>query len=106
MPESGWAWQSPGQSFGSGKSERLLGGGRIERLTVTWYRNGGLFTGSNSRLKLAVISDHLILRAQPTAMLLIPAEDRPDEPAARAIGHFLSSVGPPAPWIDSTVHVR
>jgi len=65
-----------------------------------------LFTGSNSRLKLAVISDHLILRAQPTAMLIISAEDRPDEPAARAIGHFISSVGPLDSWIDRIVQVR
>src|SRR3546814_14283960 len=106
MPESGWAWQSPGQSFGSGKSERLLGGGRIERLTVTWYRNGGLFTGSNSRLKLAVLSDHLILRAQPNAMLLISATDRPDLPAASATPHFISSLGTHYSCIDPTEPLR
>lgn len=106
MPDSGWAWQSPGQPFGNGKSERLLGGGKIERLAVTWYRNGDLLTGSNSRLKLAVIGDHLIFRAQPTAMLIISAEDRPDEPAVHAVGHFISSVAPLDSWIDRIVQVR
>ncbi|HKT85383.1 MAG TPA: exosortase A [Novosphingobium sp.] len=106
MPDSGWAWQSAGQSFGNGKSERLLGGGKVERLAVTWYRNGGLLSGSNAQLKLAVIGDHLSFRAEPTAMLIISAEDAAGEPAADAIAHFLSSLGPLDSWIDRIVQVR
>lgn len=106
MPDSGWAWQGPGQSFGSGKSERLLGGGKVERLAVTWYRNGGLLAGSNSQLKLAVIGDHLTFRAQPTTLLIISAEDRAGEPAADTVRRFLSSVGPLDSWIDRLVQVR
>lgn len=106
MPDSRWAWQSSGPSFGTGKSERLLGGGRVERLAVTWYRNGDLLTGSNAELKLAVIGNHLTFRPDPTTMLIISAEDRPGKPAAVAVKRFLSSIGPPGSWIDRVVQVR
>lgn len=106
MPDSAWAWQGPGRPLGGGKSERLLGAGRVERLTVTWYRNGDLLTGSNARLKLAVIGNHLTFRARPTTMLILSAVDRPGRPAADAVAHFLSSTGPPGSWIDHIVQVR
>lgn len=105
-PDSEWAWQGPGRAFGSGRSERLLGRGTVERLAVTWYRNGGLLTGSNSQLKMAVIGDHLTFRAEPTVMLIISATDRPGEPAGDVIASFLSSIGPLDSWIDRIAQVR
>lgn len=106
MPESAWAWQGPGGSFGTGKSERLLGAGRIERLAVTWYRSGDLLTGSNSRLKLAAIGDHLTFRARPTIMLIVSAEIDSRQSSAHAVARFLSSVGPLDSWMDRIVQVR
>jgi len=106
MPDSAWAWQSPGRAFPEGRSERLLGAGKVERLAVTWYRNGDLLTGSNARLKLAVIGNHLLLRRRPTTMLIVSAEETPAKPAAEAISHFLSSTGPPGAWMDRVEQLR
>lgn len=106
VPESPWAWQSPGPVMGSGKSERLLGNGRVERVAVTWYRTGNLFAGSNARLKLAVIADHLRFRARPTAMLILSAEDAPRGAGERAVTQFSAAAGPLDAWLDRVTQVR
>ncbi|WP_379487584.1 exosortase A [Novosphingobium soli] len=106
MPESAWAWQSAGPAVGPGRSERLLGDGRVERVAVTWYRTGDLLSGSNVRLKLAVVRDRLLLRARPTAMLILSAEDGPSGSAAGAISAFRAASGPLGPWIDGVARIR
>lgn len=106
VPNSPWAWQSIGPPFPDGSSERLLGAGRTERLAVTWYRNGDLLTGSNARLKLAVIGNQLSFRVRPTAMLILSAEARPGASPHDAVTRFLSSIGQPGPWIDRIVQAR
>ncbi|WP_255406147.1 exosortase A [Novosphingobium sp. CF614] len=106
MPESPWSWQSTGAPFGAGRSERLLGNGTVERLAVTWYRTGDLLTGSNARLKLAVIANHLLFQARPTAMLILSAEDSPKGSARQAIQRFQASTGPLDSWMDRVTQVR
>ena len=106
MPESPWAWQSPGPRFIAGKSERLLGNGAVERVAVTWYRNGSLLSGSNERLKLAVIGDQLRFRPRSTIMLILSAEDAPPGSAEQGIRHFLTSIRPLDMWMDRVAHVR
>lgn len=106
VPHSPWAWQSPGPATAGGRGERLLGNGRVERLAVTWFRTGDLLSGSNARLKLAVIADHLRFRAQPTTTLILSAEDAPRGSAEQAIGRFQGAIGPLGPWLDRMVQVR
>jgi len=106
MPLSPWSWQSTGPAFADGRSERLLGNGTTERLAVTWYRSGAMLSGSNARLKLAVMRDHLLLQARPTVMLILSAEESPQAPAATAMAAFLKSAGPLGPWMDRMAQVR
>lgn len=105
-PSSPWAWQGNGPAFADARSERLLGHGRIERLAVTWYRTGTVTTGSNARLKLAVIADHLLLRARPTAMLIVSVEDGHRHSAHDAIARFLAATGSTGPWMDRVGKLR
>lgn len=106
-PGSGWAWQAPGASALSAKSDRLLGPGRVERLAQTYYRTGSLLTGSNARLKLANMRDRLLLRARPTAMLILSAEERAGQPsAAESIDLFRHSTGAPGRWMDRMAAIR
>lgn len=100
-----WAWQSPGPQAGGVRGERLLALGRVERLAFTWYRSGGVLTGSNARLKLANITDRLLLRARPTATLILSAEERPGHPAAAAIDAFRRAAGPVDAWMDRVAGV-
>lgn len=104
MPDSPWSWQAPAAGPRHGHGERLLAEGSVERVAVTWYRNGALLSGSNMDLKLAVMEDQLFLRAQPTVMLIVSAEEG-DAHGARGgeerIESFLKSTGDLAKWIDA-----
>ncbi|MGH6785219.1 MAG: exosortase A [Novosphingobium sp.] len=106
IPDSEWAWAGPGPRAAAAKSERLFGRGRIERIAQTSYRTGAVLTGSNTRLKLATMTDRLILQAHPTMLLIVSAETRPGRPAADAVAAFRASVGPLGPWMDRIAQVR
>ena len=100
VPDTACRWLAPGLSLAGGKSDRLQAEGRVQRVAVTWYRTGDLVTGSNSRLKLANMADRLLMRAKPTATLILSAEEHPARPAQGAIEAFQAASGPPAEWMD------
>jgi exosortase A len=105
-PGRGWAWQSDASAVDGAKGERLLAEGRVERIAQTSYRTGDILTGSNARLKLANMEDRLLLRARPTMLLIVSAEDRPGRPASAAIDAFRSSAGPIDQWMDRIAGLR
>lgn len=102
-PGTGWSWQASGPAVAQGRSERLLAHGKVERLAVTWYRTGDLLTGSNTRLKLGVIGDNLLLRARPTTTLILSSEGAR---APDSITRFLAATGPTGAWMDRVVKLR
>lgn len=99
-PDSEWSWVAPGTALAGAKSDRIRAAGPVERLALTWYRSGDLLTGSNLRLKLANISDRLLLRRRATAALIVSAEDRPEASADQSVAAFLSAAGPVDAWMD------
>ena len=99
-PSSGWSWTSAGPALANAKSERLLHNGVTPRLALTWYRSGELLTGSNIKLKLGNIGDRLLLRARPTATLILSSEASGGNDPAAALDAFRSSVGEIGPWMD------
>ena len=106
ITESDWSWTSAGPSAALARSDRLMAGGKIERLALTYYRSGALLTGSNARLKLANISDRLLLRPRSTAMLILSAEQRPGHSADLALGAFRQAIGEPGQWMDRIGQAR
>ena len=106
ITESDWSWTSAGPSAAPARSDRLIAGGKIERLALTYYRTGALLTGSNARLKLANITDRLLLRPRPTAMLILSAEQRSGHSAAAALGAFRQTIGEPGQWMDRIGQAR
>lgn len=105
-PDSGWNWTSAGPAVPHGRSERLIHGARVERLAETYYRTGDLLTGSNLALKAANIRDRLLLRREPTMLLILSAESRPGEPAAAALTRFRTATGDTGAWMDRMAAVR
>ena len=73
---------------------------------MTYYRTGSLLTGSNTRLKLANITDRLLLRPRATALLILSAEQRPGHDAARALAAFRAAIGDPGQWMDRIGQAR
>ncbi len=105
-PETPWAWAAPGPAVPDARSDRLAAPGPVERLAETRYRVGTLTTGSNLRLKLAVIADHLFLRARPTQLLIVSAEGGGVSAQADALADFRRSTGPVGAWMDGIVSGR
>lgn len=98
-PGTAWVWQAPGEPVGEAKSVRIFHDG-VGRSALTWFRSGDTLTGSNVRLKLANMRDKLLLRAEPTQMLILSAETaRPGEGIA-AVTRFREAIGPLGPWMD------
>lgn len=106
VPDSGWDWRAAGPALADGKSDRLLGKGSVPRLAQTYYRTGSLLTGSNARLKLANISDRLMLRPAPTMLLILSTDRQPDARQAEAIAAFRAATGPLGQWMDRIGAVR
>lgn len=107
MPESAWSWQSSGPAMGAAMSDRLFAGGNVERIALTWYRTGDLLTGSNARLNLATLGNKLALRARPTMVLILSAEEGDGQPAAKeAIAAFRKAIAPTGQWMDRVAGLR
>lgn len=105
-PESAWDWSQHGPVLAGVRAERIVATGGIERLCATWYKTGGIVTGSNARLKLANMADRLLLRRRATAVLILSAEERPGQPAERALSRFVAATGGPGAWMDRVAATR
>ena len=95
-----WSWSSGCPGIAGSKCENLVYAGRIERRAHTWYRSGAVLTGSNAQLKLANISDRLVLRARPTTVLILSAERAGSSDPATVLTSFQSATGEIGPWMD------
>jgi len=98
---SRWAWERPGPAVGVAKSDVIQAPGPERRLCLTWYRSGELLTGSNLALRLHAMVDHLVLRRQATAVLILSASDRLNRDPAAALAAFRAAAGPIDRWIDT-----
>ena len=102
MPDSPWRWVGGVPPVAGGSAERMQADTSNRRMAITWYRNGGILTGDNRRLKLAVIRDRLALSVQPTLLLIISAEERPNLSADSSLRRFIDAIDPVAEWMDAT----
>jgi exosortase A len=91
-----WAWSRPGPTVAGQPSMRIEAPGPTDRLALTWYRHGATVTASRPRLKLALLADRMLLRAQTTATLIVSAEEGGAQPADQSLDTFLKATGPAA----------
>ncbi len=92
-PGTPWRWMEAGPAQAGALSDWYFALGSVRRLAQTHYRIGDLTTGSPAMLKLANMRDRLMLRARPTAMLIISAEQRGDSDPVADIGQFRQAIG-------------
>jgi exosortase A len=91
---SKWAWSRPGPMVAGQPSTRIEAPGPTDRLALSWFRHGETVTSSRLALKLALLADRLLLRARPTATLIVSAEDGGVKPADQSLDTFLKASGP------------
>ena len=107
LPEnSEWSWNGAGPATSGAKSELLRARGTTQRLVQTYYRSGDLLTGSALKLKLSTIGDRLLLRREPTVMLILSVEVSTAEDAGTTLDRFRQATGPVGPWMDRIVTLR
>lgn len=99
-PEGHWAHAADLPSIGGGKTERLLGPGRSERVAVTFWSVGGREQRSKAAVKLAALTARLTGSDRSAATMIVSAQG-PD--AAKAVDLFLMSLGAPDEVLQATL---
>lgn len=100
--DSEWRWLSASTSTDGVAGDRLQALGAHRRVAETWYRKEGWIGTSTMHLKLLTMRDRLLLRARPTAMLILSAEEYGDTDPAATIADFRSSTADLGNWMDRT----
>jgi exosortase A len=99
-PEGAWAWTAQAPAPRGGKAERIESN-RALREVVTFYRVGGILTGSATAVKLETMKTRLLGGPQRAVAILVSAPAPADGVSPRpAIDAFLSSLGDPAALAD------
>jgi exosortase A len=93
-PESDWAWTTRGRDPPGGMAERITGRGPVVREVVSFYRIGGMTTGSATRVKLETLKVRLLGGSQIAAAVLVSAQEQRGRSARPAIDSFLDALGP------------
>lgn len=100
IPNTEWRWLSDEAAIAGAHGERLQALGSIQRVAMTYYRRADWLGASRARLKLLSMRDKLLLQAQPTAMLILSAEETGEHSARETISDFLASTGDLDLWMD------
>ncbi len=104
--DSGWAWQAAGPVVADATSERLQAAGPVLRLAETTYVRGDLVTGRKLALRLRNLQDRLVLRAEPTMMLILSAESASGRSPEAEIAAFRAATGPARLWMRQVAQER
>jgi EpsI family protein len=99
-PEGRWAWTANAAAPLDGRAERIASR-RLVREVVSFYRVGGITTGSSLGVKLETMKTRLFGGPQRAVAVLAsaPAPAEGDSPRP-AIDDFLRALGPVAPLAD------
>jgi EpsI family protein len=93
-------------SYARGHAIRMVGPGRVERETVSWYRVGGVLTGSDKRVKIETLKTKLLGGNQAGVAVLLSAEQGNDSSARAVITDFLKALGPVERLADNMAGIR
>lgn len=106
VPGGDWSWSRNVLAPEGGKGEVLVYRGSIERFAQTWYRTGDLLSGSKAGLKLANIADRAMMRARPTAVLILSAQKGSGHDPEVSLAAFHTAIGAIGPWMDRIAQAR
>jgi exosortase A len=106
-PDSAWAWTDDTAAPAGGRAFRISAPGPVVREVATFYRIGGLTTGSETRVKLETLKLRLLGGQQRAMAILVSAEQPGRGQSARpAVDAFLASLGPVDAFADRLVPPR
>jgi exosortase A len=91
-PEGYWSWNADSVAPENGKAERIKTKGAT-REVLSFYRVGGVTSGSTAQIKLATLKARLLNGNQQAVAILISAEQIGDRSPRSAIDAFVTSLG-------------
>jgi exosortase A len=91
-PDGAWSWVSDAPAPTNARAQRIKTKGAM-REVVTFYRVGGVTTGSDAEVKLATLKARLLGGNKQAVAMLISAEATDGRPARPAIDAFIESLG-------------
>ena len=100
VPDTEWRWHSPTLSPDGIAGERFQALGTHRRVAETWLRSGEWAGASVLHLKLLTMRDRLLLRARPTAILILSAEERLGTDPVATLADFRAATGDIGEWMD------
>ena len=92
-PDSKWSWIADCDSPAQGRCERISADNKTHREVVSFYRVGGITSGSGSTIKLATLKARLLGGNQQAVAALVSAERIDKVQPRAAIDAFVKSLG-------------
>ncbi len=92
-PDSKWSWIADCPNPSQGRCERISADNKTHREVVSFYRTGGVTSGSGSTIKLATLKARLLGGNQQAVAILVSAERIGKIPPRAAIDSFVKSLG-------------
>ena len=92
-PDSKWSWIAGCPNPANGRCEHISADNKVHRDVVSFYRTGGVTTGSGSAIKLATLKARLLGGNQQAVAVLVSAERIGRTEPRPAIDAFVKSLG-------------
>jgi exosortase A len=92
-PKSRWAWTANLSAPDNAKAERITAPGPVARDVISFYRVGGVTTGSATKTKLATMKTRLLGGNQQAVAVLISAEHQGKVSPRPELDRFIRDLG-------------
>jgi EpsI family protein len=92
-PGSRWAWTENLSAPDNAKAERITAPGPVAREVISFYRVGGVTTGSSAKTKLATMKARLLGGNQQAVAILVSAERQGDKSPRALLDIFIKDMG-------------
>ncbi|GAB5488670.1 MAG: exosortase A [Parasphingorhabdus sp.] len=106
VPGTEWAWNRNLKAPSTSSAIQITAPGPVTRDIVSFYRIGGVLTGSGSVVKLKTLKAKLLGGNQQAVAVLVSSEKTGDPEAMTAIENFLADLGPVDKLADEMAGLR
>jgi len=106
VPDTNWSWNRNLEGPEQANAIQIIAPGPVVRDIVSFYRIGGVLTGSGSVVKLKTLKAKLLGGNQQAVAILVSSEKNGDPEAMTAIENFLADLGPVDKLADEMAGLR
>lgn len=106
VPDTNWSWNRNLEGPEQASAIQIKAPGPVIRDIVSFYRIGGVLTGSGSVVKLKTLKAKLLGGNQQAVAVLVSSEKNGDPEAMTAIESFLADLGPVDKLADEMAGLR